>query len=196
VTGVALPDSFDRFRPMAIGDGIVLRTVEVDDAAPLAAFVQANREHLLPYLVDLVDEVTDADTARAHLERVVADRGNGSMLEMHIEEHGVLCGSVRLRSLDWHHRSGNIGYLIGATHQGRGLVTRVVGRFVDWVFAELQLHRIELRCASGNTASIAVARRLGFALEGTLRDAERLGDGYIDILVFSRLAPSGCDPRR
>lgn len=183
-----LPDSFDRFRPLSIDDGVVLRAVEIDDAAQLAALVQANRAHLAPFLSDLVEEVTDAITARAHLERVVGDRGRGTLLEMHIVEHGVLCGAVRLRNLDWHHRSANIGYLIAASHGGRGLVTRVVTRFVAWTFAELRLHRIELRCARGNAASTAVARRLGFTLEGTLRDGERLGDGHTDILVYSRLA--------
>jgi ribosomal-protein-serine acetyltransferase len=191
---VALPDSFECFRALSIDDGIVLRAVEIDDAEQLAAFVQDNREHLAPFLSELVDEIRDAATARAHLERVVGDRGRGSLLEMHILEHDVLCGAVRLRNVDWHHRSGNIGYLIAATHQGRGLVTRVVKRFVEWTFAELRLHRIELRCARGNLASTAVARRLGFSLEGTLRDGERLGEGYSDILVFARLSTDRTHP--
>jgi ribosomal-protein-serine acetyltransferase len=70
----------------------------------------------------------------------------------------------------------------------------VVKRFVEWAFAELQLHRIELRCARGNAASTAVARRLEFLLEGTLRDGERLGDGYSDILVFARLSTDHAAP--
>ena len=192
---MTLPDSFECFRALSIGDGIVLRAVEIDDAEQLAAFVRENREHLAPFLADLVDEITDAVAARTHLERVIEDRRRG-LLEMHILEHDVLCGAVRLRNVDWHHRSGNIGYLIAGTHQGRGLVTRVVARFIEWTFAELRLHRIELRCARGNAASSAIARRLGFSLEGTLRDGERLGDGYSDILVFSRLSTDRVVMRR
>ena len=194
IVAVTLPDSFECFRALSIGDGIVLRAVEIADAEPLAAFVQDNRAHLAPFLSDLVDEITDVLTARAHLERVIDDRVRG-LLEMHIVEHDVLCGAVRLRNVDWHHRSGNIGYLIAARHEGRGIVTRVVTRFIEWTFAELRLHRIELRCARGNAASTAVARRLGFSLEGTLRDAERLGDGYSDILVFSRLSTDATQAR-
>jgi ribosomal-protein-serine acetyltransferase len=184
---VAAPQTFDRFIPLSIDDGLRLRAVAVDDAAPLSAMVQANRDHLATFLVDLVEEIRDVHSARAHLERVVGDRARGTLLEMHIEEHGVLCGAVRLRSLDWTHRSANIGYFVAASHQGRGIVTRVVSRFVEWAFTDLGLHRIELRCARGNAASSAVASRLGFTLEGRLRDAERLASGFTDILVYSRL---------
>jgi ribosomal-protein-serine acetyltransferase len=177
----------ERYLPLTIEDGIVLRAVALDDADRFAAFVADNRDHLARFLPDLVDEIRDPDTARAHLERVVGDRARGSLLEMFIVEHGALCGAVRLRSLDWHHQSGNIGYLVAAAHQGRGLASRAVKRFVEWTFAELPLHRIELRVARANTASVAVARRLGFTLEGTLRACERRGDTYSDVMVFSRL---------
>jgi ribosomal-protein-serine acetyltransferase len=180
-------NSLSAFHSLSIDDNLVLRAVEREDAEALWAFILNNRDHLASFLIDLVDEISNESAAHAHLERVIELRTRGALLEMHIFEAGVLCGSVRLRNIDWHNRSGNIGYLIGASFQGRGIVTRTVDQFLKWAFANLQLHRIELRCAVENLASMAVASRLGFTLEGTLRDAERLNDQYCDILVFSRL---------
>ncbi len=54
-------------------------------------------------------------------------------------------------------------------------------------FQEMDLNRMEIRCAAGNTRSIAVAKRLGMVYEGTLREAERLGDGYVDHVIHSIL---------
>jgi ribosomal-protein-serine acetyltransferase len=181
------PNSLGAFPSLSIDERVVLRAVEREDAEALCTFVLANRDHLASFLVDLVDEISNESAARAHLDRVIEMRALGSLLEMHIFEADVLCGAVRLRNIDWNNRSGNIGYLIGASFQGRGIITRTVDQFLKWAFAELQLHRIELRCAAANLASVAVAGRLGFTLEGTLRDAERLNDRYCDILVFSRL---------
>jgi ribosomal-protein-serine acetyltransferase len=191
---MSLPCTLATFPPLAIGEDLVLRAVELEEAEALAAFVLVNRAHLATFLIDLVEEITDVSTARAHLERVIALRAQGSLLELHIHASDGLCGAVRLRNLDWRHRSGNIGYLVGAAYQGRGIVTRAVTRCIEWAFDELQLHRVELRCAADNTASAAVARRLGFTLEGRLRDGECLDGRYHDILVFSRLRTDPAEP--
>ncbi|RYF79960.1 MAG: GNAT family N-acetyltransferase [Chitinophagaceae bacterium] len=50
-----------------------------------------------------------------------------------------------------------------------------------------QLHRIEIRCATGNDKSAAVAERLGFLKEGVLREAELVNGKQFDLAVFSQL---------
>ena len=181
----------DAFLPLQIDAHFTLRAVELEDAESLAAFVEGNREHLARFLPDLVAEIVELATARAHLERVIELRDRDSLLEMHLLEGGSLCGAARLRNIDWQYRSGNVGYLLGSAHQGRGIITRTVLRFLEWTFSELGLHRVELRCEDGNTASAAGAGRLGFTHAGVARDGEDLGDRYRDILVFSRLSSDG-----
>ena len=56
------------------------------------------------------------------------------------------------------------------------------------LFEEMDLHRVEgSRCAAGNARSNAIPRRLGFKLEGTLRDAELVNGRYHDLLVYAML---------
>ncbi|WP_230414755.1 GNAT family N-acetyltransferase [Micromonospora tarapacensis] len=81
------------------------------------------------------------------------------------------------------------GLLAGAGRRGRGLVTRAVGRLVDWVVDERGLHRVEWRTNAGNARSIAVARRLGMRRDGVLREVLPGPDGRIDLEVWSVLAP-------
>ncbi|HWF58347.1 MAG TPA: GNAT family protein, partial [Candidatus Dormibacteraeota bacterium] len=71
---------------------------------------------------------------------------------------------------------------------GRGLVTRSVAALVDLAFGPLGLHRVELRAATRNARSRAVAERLGLVHEGTLRDAELLASGHVDLEIYSVLS--------
>lgn len=194
------PSDFDRFAPLQIDTALSLRAVALADAVALAAFVDDNREHLSIFLTDLTDEITDTASAQRHLDDVLDLRAHKLLLEMHIWDGARLCGAVRLRDVDWHHRNAKIGYLLGATDQGRGVITRVLTTFLTWAFHDLQLHRIELRCDPRNAPSIAVAKRLGFTCEGIARGVERhgahpwseraharSGDRYDDVMIFARL---------
>ncbi len=49
----------------------------------------------------------------------------------------------------------------------------------QWAFGETGLNRIALRHAVGNAASCAVANAAGYALEGTMRQSYRFGDGNL-----------------
>jgi ribosomal-protein-serine acetyltransferase len=51
----------------------------------------------------------------------------------------------------------------------------------------MAINRIELRAATANKESRAVAERLGFTHEGDLRESEWLNDCYVDQAVYSIL---------
>lgn len=82
-----------------------------------------------------------------------------------------LAGIVGLHRLT----AGNpeIGFWMGRSKRGRGLLTEAAGAVLDWGFSAEGLHaaRIEWRAVVGNRASARVAQALGFRYEGTLRQA-------------------------
>ena len=67
-------------------------------------------------------------------------------------------------------------------------MTAAVSALVRHGFRALKLNRIEIRAGVRNRRSRAIPERLGFRHEGTLRQAERLADRYVDHAVYGMLA--------
>ena len=93
----------------------------------------------------------------------------------------------QLHTIDPRHRNTSIGYWLAAGFQGLGIMTQSCRVLVTEAFTRYKLHRVEIRCATGNARSIAIPRRLGFTEEGVLREAEWLYDHWVDLHVFAML---------
>jgi ribosomal-protein-serine acetyltransferase len=168
-------------------DNVSLRRFQPRDADELYELVERNRTYLSRWLPWAAGE-TRAHAAQfiASTQRqVTADDG----IHTAIIVGGELAGSIGVHGISWANRSTSIGYWLAEGHQGRGIMTRAVAAYLDHSFGTWRLHRFELRAAIDNARSRAVAERLGFKLEGELRDAERVGDHAHNLAVYSMLAP-------
>ncbi|MCG7207100.1 MULTISPECIES: GNAT family N-acetyltransferase [Streptomyces] len=65
--------------------------------------------------------------------------------------------------------TAEVGFWAAREHRGRGHITEATLAVARWAFTEMAIDRVEWRAEVGNQASRAVARRAGFAMEGTLR---------------------------
>ncbi|HEX8685562.1 MAG TPA: GNAT family protein, partial [Pyrinomonadaceae bacterium] len=101
---------------------------------------------------------------------------------------GRVAGSIGYNNIDWANRKTDIGYWLGAAYQGRGLMTRSCRALVGHAFGELRLNRVEIYCAVANVRSRRIPERLGFAQEGTHRQAEWVHDHFKDLVSYSMLA--------
>jgi ribosomal-protein-alanine N-acetyltransferase len=63
-------------------------------------------------------------------------------------------------------RNAYLGYAGVAGFGGHGYMTEAVGLVLREAFVKLKLHRVEANIQPGNAASIALAKRCGFELEG------------------------------
>jgi RimJ/RimL family protein N-acetyltransferase len=111
---------------------------------------------------------------RADSEEFVRDRApsgwatdSDHILGAFRADDGVLVGSFCLTKL--FEGVYELGYWAAKEQRGRGYSTEAARALCDWGFATLDAHRLEWWAMVGNTASRAVAEKLGFTLEGTLR---------------------------
>jgi ribosomal-protein-serine acetyltransferase len=178
------PSPFER---VEVREGeIVLRPLTAADARALFRLIDADRDRLGRWLPWVEETRTERDSAR-FIADAAEERRRRRSLVLGLFVDGTLCGTVGLHYIEWFDRSAEIGYWIAATAEGRGYVSRACAALVAFAFEGAGLHRLVLRCAVGNERSRRVAERLGFRLEGLLREAHRVGGRFLDQHLFALL---------
>jgi ribosomal-protein-serine acetyltransferase len=112
-----------------------------------------------------------------------------------IVEGNDIIGAVGFHGIDSNNRATSIGYWLTEDRQGRGIMTDAVRALTTHAFDVWGLNRVEIRVAVRNLRSRAVPHRLGFLEEGVLRQAERHGDTFRDIVVYAMLAQDWAQSR-
>jgi len=78
-------------------------------------------------------------------------------------------GLVHLASLYTVGRQAELGYWTAKEQRGRGYTVEAARAVIGWAFDGLGVERLDWVAEAGNVPSRAVAQRLGFTMEGTLR---------------------------
>ena len=100
---------------------------------------------------------------------------------------GELAGEGVLWSIDLHNRSAHAGIALRPAFRGRGLGTDVIRQLCRYGFNVRGLRRMQLETLADNAAMIAVAERLGFTREGTMRGASWVNGRWVDDVLFGLL---------
>lgn len=161
--------------------------LEERHADELFAVIDADRAHLRAWLPWL-DVNTEPAHTRAFIRSSLDGLAAGNGFTVGIRHQGRLVGVCGYHGFDRSNRSTSLGYWLSEPAQGHGLMTRSVRALCRHAFDEREVHRVELRAATANARSRAVAERAGFTLEGIARDAEQLYGRFVDHAVYSRLS--------
>jgi len=169
--------------PFKVDKEIELKIMEKGDAPALFDLIENNRSYLREWVPWVDTNVTIKDS-----EEFI-----NSSQEQYNQNLGFQCGIwfrtrlvgvIGFLRIDWLNRNVEIGYWIDEKHQGLGIVTKSCRTMVNYAFNEYKLHRVQVRCAAGNSKSCAIIERLGFLKEGISRQAEFLYDHYVDLFIF------------
>lgn len=163
-----------------------IRLLVEQHAERMFALTDKNREYLREWL-PWVDGTKTAEDTRKFIKGTLEQFAANGGFSAGLWYRGELAGSIGLHKIDWPNQKAEIGYWISEGFQGKGIVTRAARELVDYTFNELGLNRLEIRCAEDNKKSRAIAERLGFHQEGTLRQSLLLYDHYQDIVIYGML---------
>jgi ribosomal-protein-serine acetyltransferase len=188
-----LEDRIGRFAIARSPDRYELRLLQKEDAAALFALTDANRDYLrqwLPWL-DAIAGVNDTQNFIEHTRQQAIDLQGFVAAIWELGEVAVttdrLVGVIGLNKIAWQHRIGDVGYWLGESDGGRGIMTSACEVLVDYAFSTLNLNRLVIACATQNQRSRAIPVRLGFEHEGVAREAEWLYDRFVDHEIYALL---------
>lgn len=168
---------------------LVLRCWNPTDAQMLKDTIEANLDHLRPWMSWIADEPKTLDE-EIHLLRTFRAKFDGDEEYVYgvfdSDETRVLGGT------GLHTRQGGdareIGYWIDVDHINRGYATELAAALTKVAFELDEVRRVEIRCNVENTASAAIPKKLGFTHEATRRRLLREADGtYCDTMIWTLL---------
>ena len=108
-----------------------------------------------------------------------------------IRREGCLIGNISVVALDERSQRAALGYCLSAAYWNQGCMTEAAQAVIDFLFQEVNVHRVEIAHAVKNPASGAVARKCGLTLEGVRREYFKAADGeYLDIAAYAILRQS------
>ncbi|RVU41589.1 N-acetyltransferase [Lujinxingia sediminis] len=169
-----------------LDERVALRLLQIGDKEELFEVVDREREELRRWL-PWVDAITSVDDYDGYIRSTLTQLAEGNGFQAAITVEGQIAGMIGVHGVDRANQSTSIGYWLSSAYRGEGIMTRATAEVLRWAFEDEGLERVEVRCGRENLASRKVVERLGLVEEGVLRRAERLVDGWTDLVVYSML---------
>lgn len=169
---------------------LIVRPVEQGDLPDLLAVNgDAETTRFLPYAT-----WTRLDDARAWSQRMRSIEAGGTALQLVVEQrevastHGHVIGTILLFKWDAASARIELGYVLARSHWGQGLMHEALRGVCARLFSALAIRRIEAEVDVANTASHQLLLRLGFAVEGRLRQRWVVRERCYDVHLYGLLA--------
>lgn len=158
---------------------ILVRGIEADDWEDVAAIRESGNVIFhtlqLPY--------GSRDKTRDRLENPPAD-----MIGLVAVIGGVVVGQLGLHlSIGRRAHAAGLGMMVHADYQQHGVGTALMEAAVELAERWMGITRLELEVYTDNAAGIALYRKLGFEVEGTLREYALRDGQYVDAYLMARV---------
>lgn len=171
---------------IVIDENIHIELINETHAHAIFEMVDRNRTHLRAWL-PFVDKMQSVEFAENFV------KGTMQRNEARVEHAFVIfesqqaIGRIGVYKIDNQNRIGEIGYWIVESSQGKGIITKACKAMIAFCFNDLDLNRIEIKCATANLRSKTVPEELGFLKEGVIRQGEFVHGEFIDLSLYSLL---------
>lgn len=158
-----------------------IRPWQHGDEASLAR--HANNRNVWRNLRDTFPHPYTLKDAEAWIETASAENPPRNFA---IVVEGEAAGGIGLMlKNDVYRGTAEIGYWLGEKYWGQGIMTEVVRKITDHLFANFSVHRIQAGVYEWNPASMRVLEKAGYALEARLRKSIIKDGEMIDELIYA-----------
>ncbi len=163
-------------------------TIRPATPADAAAFLALRQQIDLETKYMMLEPGERQTTVEQERERLAAIAQSDNRQTFLAEEDGQLVGWLWANGGEFHRNHHTVHIVIGikAAYTKQGIGTRLFQAGEAWA-RERGLHRLELTVMTHNQLGIALYQKMGFAIEGTARDALRVDGRYVDLHYMSKL---------
>lgn len=176
---------FDFARLLLTTPRLTLRPLAPADAAAVYA-LHADPEGMRYWATPPWGDPAKADSLITQDQAALA-AGDYIRLGLQRRSDARLVGLCSLFAFQLDSRRAELGYMLARDCWGAGLMHEALQALLDYGFGVLDLNRVEADIDTRNSASERTLRRLGFQLEGTLRERWIVGGEVSDTGLYGLL---------
>ncbi|MED4729893.1 GNAT family protein [Aneurinibacillus migulanus] len=159
---------------------VTLRAFEEEDIADLHCWLNDADSISLVGRVPMTFEET-----RKHVEH---KRQQGDLVLAIENEDKKAVGWIFLQNIEHEHGRASIGILLAPEYRGCGYGKPAMEKMIDIGFKQLRLHKIYLTTRGINQRAIELYQKIGFVVEGQLRQHAYSEGNYYDTYFMGLLA--------
>lgn len=140
----------------------------------------------------------DASQISRYLDSAQGEPPPNLMFKAVEQGTGQYVGHCELIRIDWRNKAARMSRILVGPQalRGQGLGGQIVQALLHVAFKELYLHRVDLGVFDFNHPAIACYERVGFQMEGILRESRRHEDEYWNLCIMSMLEHEWCERRK
>lgn len=173
---------------------IALRLPRQDDLAEYVRIHEVSWPHFAPWMPHQPPGETFADMFTRQLDRAIKGAAEESEFRfVGFAPDGRIVGFFGLSQIyrgAFH--NAYAGWSVNVEFIGKGYATEAVSAMLDFAFAEppagIALHRVQANIIPHNLASVRVAEKCGFRLEGLARRYLKIAGAWQDHAMYAMLA--------
>lgn len=169
-----------------------IEPLDVDESDKFFNLIDSNRKRLEDFFAGTVSKTKtlhDTITYCHEIKQKVLDKCYFPFIITDLEK-GAFIGLIDVKNIDWSIPKAEIGYFIDANYEWQGVISKSLGFVIEYLYDVYHFKKLLCRSNNKNIGSIAVAKKNGFTLEGTIKKDYKTTKGEIvDLdyygLVFS-----------
>lgn len=162
-----------------------------------SAFYLSNQQHLEPWSPLRDADYYSPDNVRQRLEQQALAYGLGHAVHFAIlaEDSGQMIGACNFTGIiRGAFQACFLGYSLAESRQGQGLMQEALETAIEYLFTQLNLHRIMANYIPDNQRSAALLERLGFEREGYARAYLNIAGRWQDHVLTALINPQYREP--
>ncbi len=168
---------------------LTIRAPRPGDGEQVHAAILESIDRLRPWMpwVHPVPSVEEEETSMRQARSRFLQRED-FWLVLFLRHTDIFVGGSGLHHVDWDVPKFEIGYWVRRRFEGQGYISEAVVGITQFAIDVLGARRVEIRVDDRNRRSWRVAERLGFTLEGILRNDARDVEGKLrDTRVYAKI---------
>ena len=131
-------------------------------------------------------ELSEAEQMISGYHNAIHDK-TGMRWGIVLKDSGKLIGTCGFHAISDYHKRIEIGYDLNRNYWGNGFMSEALPLIIDYAYNISDVNRVEAFVETPNKASRSLLEKLGFRMEGILREHEMCRGNLIDIQILGLL---------